>query len=479
MANPLIALVGRPNVGKSTFFNKVAGRKISITENRPGVTRDRLYADGEWRGKHFTMVDTGGIELKSDDVMWKEIAKQADVAIDTADVILFLTDGREGLTPSDYDVADILRRSKKPVILVVNKIDEYSPDKIFEFYSLGLGEPFAVSAEHSQGIGDVLDEAVSLFPENTSEPVESLKIAVVGKPNAGKSSLVNRLLGAERSIVTPMAGPTRDAIDPLFERDGKKYTLIDTAGIRKKKNVDDSVEYYSNMRAFDAVRRSDVCLLVVDSSEGLTEQDVKIIGYVHEQGKPSVILMNKWDLIEKDTHTVNKFEEKLAQDLKFMNYYKSVYISAKTGQRVDKILRAAEEVYAHATFRIPTGALNDLIGDAVRLNEQPATLIDTVREYIDAHLEQDLTRAHLSRIVYLNPDYLARLFKKELGVSLGQYIKDRRMEKACHALVETRMAVSRIAGMVGYDNYSYFIKLFREQFGMTPVEYRKAHAARP
>ena len=386
MANPLIALVGRPNVGKSTFFNKVAGRKISITENRPGVTRDRLYADGEWRGKHFTMVDTGGIELKSDDVMWKEIAKQADVAIDTADVILFLTDGREGLTPSEYDVADILRRSKKPVILGVNKIDEYSPDKIFEFYSLGLGEPFAVSAEHSQGIGDVLDEAVSLFPENTSEPVESLKIAVVGKPNAGKSSLVNRLLGAERSIVTPMAGTTRDAIDTLFERDGKKYTLIETAGIRKKKNVDDSVEYYSNMRAFDAVRRSDVCLLVVDSSEGLTEQDVKIIGYVHEQGKPSVILMNKWDLIEKDTHTVNKFEEKLAQDLKFMNYYKSVYISAKTGQRVDKILRAAEEVYAHATFRIPTGALNDLIGDAVRLNEPPSYLGRRMKVYFSSQV---------------------------------------------------------------------------------------------
>lgn len=234
MANPLIALVGRPNVGKSTFFNKVAGRKISITENRRRHAR-QAYADGEWRGKHFTMVDTGGIELKSDDVMWKEIAKQADVAIDTADVILFLTDGREGLTPSDYDVADILRRSKKPVILVVNKIDEYSPDKIFEFYSLGLGEPFAVSAEHSQGIGDVLDEAVSLFPENTSEPVESLKIAVVGKPNAGKSSLVNRLLGAERSIVTPMAGTTRDAIVTLFERDGKKYTPHRYGGNPQKK----------------------------------------------------------------------------------------------------------------------------------------------------------------------------------------------------------------------------------------------------
>ncbi|MBS1400590.1 MAG: ribosome biogenesis GTPase Der [Clostridia bacterium] len=386
MANPLIALVGRPNVGKSTFFNKVAGRKISITEDRPGVTRDRLYADGEWRGKHFTMVDTGGIELKSDDIMWKEIAKQADVAIDTADVILFFTDGREGLTPSDYDVADLLRRSKKPVILVVNKIDDYSPDKIFEFYSLGLGEPYAVSAEHSQGIGDVLDEAVSLFPENDSEVVPSLKIAVVGKPNAGKSSLVNKLLGAERSIVTPIAGTTRDAIDTLLERGGKMYTLIDTAGIRKKKNVDDDVEYYSNMRAFDAVRRSDVCLLVVDSVEGLTEQDVKIIGYVHEQGKPSVILMNKWDLVEKDAYTVNKFEEKLKQDLKFMDYYKSIYISAKTGQRVDKIFAVAEEAYAHASFRIPTGALNDLIGDAVRLNEPPSYLGRRMKVYFSSQV---------------------------------------------------------------------------------------------
>ena len=386
MANPLIALVGRPNVGKSTFFNKVAGRKISITEDRPGVTRDRLYADAEWRGKRFTMVDTGGIELKSDDIMWKEIAKQADVAIETADVILFFTDGKEGLSNSDYDVADILRRSKKPVILVVNKIDDYSPEKTFEFYSLGLGEPFAVSAEHSSGIGDVLDEAITYFPETTEEAVESLKIAVVGKPNAGKSSLVNRLLGTERSIVTPMAGTTRDAIDTIFTRNGKNYTLIDTAGIRKKNNVDDSVEYYSNMRAFDAVRRSDVCLLVVDSQEGLTEQDVKIIGYVHEQGKPSVILMNKWDLIEKDTHTVNKFEAKLQEDLKFMDYYKSVYISAKTGQRVEKILAAAEEVYANASKRIPTGALNDLISDAIRLNEPPSYLGRRMRVYFSSQV---------------------------------------------------------------------------------------------
>ncbi|MBE7085987.1 MAG: ribosome biogenesis GTPase Der [Clostridiales bacterium] len=372
MANPLIALVGRPNVGKSTFFNKVAGRKISITEDRPGVTRDRLYTDAVWRSKHFTMVDTGGIELKSEDVMWKEIAKQADVAIETADVILFFTDGREGLHPSDYDVADILRRSGKPVILVVNKIDDYAPEKVFEFYSLGLDEPYAISAEHSTGIADVLDKAVELFPENTSEPVPSLKIAVVGKPNAGKSSLVNKILGSERSIVTPMAGTTRDAIDTLFYRGDKAYTIIDTAGIRKKKNVDDDVEYYSNMRAFDAVRRSDVCLLVVDSAEGLTEQDVKIIGYVHEQGKPSVIVMNKWDLVEKDTHTVNRFEEKLKEDLKFMDYYKSIYISAKTGQRVEKLLAAAEEVHRNASFRIPTGVLNDLIGDAIRMQEPPS-----------------------------------------------------------------------------------------------------------
>ncbi len=386
MANPLIALVGRPNVGKSTFFNKVAGRRVSITEDRPGVTRDRLYTDASWRDKHFTMVDTGGLELKSEDVMWKEIKKQADVAIETADVILFFTDGRDGLHPSDYDVADILRRSKKPVILVVNKIDDYAPEKVYEFYSLGLGEPFAVSAEHSQGIGDVLDEAISYFPDVTIEPVPSLKIAVVGKPNAGKSSLVNRLLGSERSIVTPMAGTTRDAIDTLFYRDDKAYTLIDTAGIRKKKNVDDDVEYYSNMRAFDAVRRSDVCLLVVDSGEGLTEQDVKIIGYVHEQGKPSVIVMNKWDLVDKDTHTINRFEEKLKEDLKFMDYYKSVYISAKTGQRVEKLLAAAEEVYAHATFRVPTGELNDLIGDAVRLQEPPSYLGRRMRVFFSSQV---------------------------------------------------------------------------------------------
>ena len=372
MANPLVAIVGRPNVGKSTFFNKVVGRKVSITEDRPGVTRDRLYADAEWRGKNFSLVDMGGIELKSDDTMWKEIKKQAEVAIDTAQVILFFVDGREGLTSSDYDVADMLRRSKKPVILVVNKIDEYSEDKIFEFYSLGLGEPFPVSSEHSTGIGDVLDEAVSWFEKYENEEDDSIKIAVVGKPNAGKSSLVNKLLGFERSIVTDIAGTTRDAIDTKFTYDDRKYTIIDTAGIRKKSKVEDDVEYYSVMRAFDAVRRADVCLLVVDSTEGLTEQDTKIIGYVHEQGKPSVIVMNKWDLIEKDTHTINKFEDKLKEDLKFMDYFKSIYVSAKTGQRTEKIMAAVDEVYANAHFRVPTGTLNDLISDTIRANEPPS-----------------------------------------------------------------------------------------------------------
>lgn len=372
MSNPLIAIVGRPNVGKSTFFNRVAGKKVSITEDRPGVTRDRLYMDSEWRGKAFTMVDTGGIEMRSEDTMWREIKKQAEVAIDTAQVILFFVDGKEGLTTSDYDVSDMLRRSKKPVILVVNKIDEYSEEKVFEFYSLGLGEPYPVSAEHGTGIGDVLDEAVSWFEKSEIAEDDSIKIAVVGKPNAGKSSLVNRLLGFERSIVTDIAGTTRDAIDTKFTYNGKEYTIIDTAGIRKKSKVEDDVEYYSVMRAFDAVRRADVCLLVVDSSDGLTEQDTKIIGYVHEQGKPSVIVMNKWDLIEKDTHTINKFESKLKEDLKFMDYFKSVYISAKTGQRAEKILSMVDEVYAHAHYRIPTGILNDVISDAVRANEPPS-----------------------------------------------------------------------------------------------------------
>ncbi len=369
----LVAIVGRPNVGKSTLFNKIAGRKISITENRPGVTRDRIYALANWRDKNFYIVDTGGIELKSEDNMWKEILIQADIAIDMAQVIILLVDGRQELTATDYDVAHKLRRSKKPVLLAVNKIDTFSEDKIFDFYSLGLGTPYAISAEHSQGIGDLLDATMPYLEAEKLEDTESLKIAVVGKPNAGKSSLVNRILGTERSIVTDIAGTTRDAIDTPFTHNGNKYLLIDTAGIRRKRSVYDNIEYYSVLRALEAIRRADVCLAVIDSEQGITEQDVKILGYIHEQGKPSVIVMNKWDLIAKDTHTINQFEAQLHEHLKFMDYYQSTYISAKTGQRTEKVLYFVQEVYKNANFRVTTGTLNDLILSAVRANEPPAT----------------------------------------------------------------------------------------------------------
>lgn len=373
MANPLVAIVGRPNVGKSTFFNKVVGKRLSIVENFPGVTRDRLYADAEWCGKFFTLVDTGGLELKSTDEMWVHIQKQAEIAIDTADVIILFTDAKSGLTSADYDVADKLRKSGKPVVLAVNKLDNYDQGKLFEFYNLGLGEPFGISAEHSTGIGDLLDEVVTHFKHGGDEAEdESIKIALVGKPNAGKSSICNKLLGFDRTIVSDIAGTTRDAIDTPFTYNGKKFTLIDTAGIRKKKNVEEDLEYYSVLRALGAIRRADVSVVVIDAEEGITEQDVKICGYVHEQNKPSVIVMNKWDLIEKDTHTIEKFNADLAENLKFMDYLIPVYASAKSGQRTEKILSTVEKVYDNARKRVSTGVLNDLIFDAIRANEPPS-----------------------------------------------------------------------------------------------------------
>lgn len=373
MSKPIVAIVGRPNVGKSTFFNKVSGKKISIVEDKPGVTRDRLYTDVEWCGYYFTLVDTGGLELKSDDEMWGHIKKQAEIAIETADIIILFTDAKTGLTEADKDVAMKLRVSGKPVVLAVNKLDTYEPEKLYEFYELGLGEPYGISAEHLTGVGDLLDDVVSHFKQNGSnEDDDTIKIAVVGRPNAGKSSICNRLLGFERTIVSDIAGTTRDAIDTPFTYKKQKYILIDTAGIRKKKNVDEDIEYYSVLRALGAIRRADICLVVVDSVEGLTEQSVKICGYVHEQGKPSVIVMNKWDLIEKDTKTVNKFNDKLKEDLKFMDYFKAIYISAKTGQRAEKVLDIAKEVYEHSQFRVSTGMLNDLILDSVRMNEPPS-----------------------------------------------------------------------------------------------------------
>lgn len=373
MAKPLVAIVGRPNVGKSTFFNKVVGKKISIVENFPGVTRDRLYADAEWCGNYFSLVDTGGLELKSTDEMWRHIQKQAEIAIETADVIILFTDAKTGLNASDEDVAMKLRKSGKPVVLAVNKLDNYEPEKLYEFYSLGLGEPYGISAEHGTGIGELLDDVVAKFKEaGEKEDDNSIKLAVVGKPNAGKSSLCNKLLGFDRTIVSDIAGTTRDAIDTPFVYNDSNYTLIDTAGIRKKKSVEEDLEYYSVLRAFGAIRRADVCIIMIDATQGITEQDVKICGYVHEQGKPSVIVMNKWDLIEKDTNTINIFNTKVKEDLKFMDYIQTIYVSAKTGLRTDKILDLSSKVLANANRRISTGQLNDLILDCVMANEPPS-----------------------------------------------------------------------------------------------------------
>jgi GTP-binding protein len=339
----------------------------------PGVTRDRIYADAEWCGNNFTLVDTGGLDFaNAQDEIQKNIFTQAQVAIDLADVILLFVDGREGITNNDREVATFLRKSKKPIVLAINKLDNYDPNVLYEYYELGLGEPFGISSEQGKGLGDLLDEVCSHFDEvETTADEDVIKIAIVGKPNAGKSSLTNRLLGFDRTIVSGIAGTTRDAIDTPFTYDGKKFTLIDTAGIRKKKSVHEDVEYYSVVRALGAIRRADVCLVVVDSTEGLTEQDVKILGYVHEQGKPSVVVMNKWDLVEKDTFTIEKFRKKLDADLAFMDYYKSVFISAKTGQRAEKILSIALECLDNARRRISTGTLNDLIGDAVRTTDPP------------------------------------------------------------------------------------------------------------
>lgn len=371
---PLVAVVGRPNVGKSTFFNKICGKRISIVKDTPGVTRDRLYADAEWCGYRFTLIDTGGIELKSDDTMFKHIRAQAQAAIDLADVVVFFTDGKDGVTASDYDVAEILRTARKPVILVVNKLDNFEVEKTYDFYALGLGEPFPVSCEQGKGLGEVLDEIVKHFSERIEEEDEqAVKIALVGKPNVGKSSLVNRLLGFERVIVSDVAGTTRDAIDTPFTYNGTAFILIDTAGMRRKRAIEDeSVEDYSVMRTIAAVRRADVVLVVMDASEPITEQDVKVAGLVHEEGKPSVIVMNKWDKVDKDAYTMLEAEKKLAEELAFMSYFKSVFTSAVSGQRAEKLIELAMQSYENASRRVPTGLLNEVVNEAVAMNEPPS-----------------------------------------------------------------------------------------------------------
>ena len=373
MSKPLVAIVGRPNVGKSTLFNRIVGKKVSIVEDMEGVTRDRLYCDAEWCGYNFTLVDTGGLEIKSQDKMWQHIRAQAQMAVDIADVIVYVADGKSGLTANDYEVAEFLRGCNKPIVVAVNKLDNNETENSFDFYELGLGTVVAISAEQSKGIGDLLDEVVEHLPKYDIQHDEGkLNVAIVGKPNAGKSSITNRILGYDRVIVSNVAGTTRDAIDTDFEWQGKKFNIIDTAGIRKKSSVEEGVEHYSVMRSLAAIRRADVVLVVIDAQEGLSEQDVKICGYAHEQGKPSVIVMNKWDTIEKDTYTVNTFNKKILTELKFMDYFVAEYVSAKTGQRIEKLLSKALEVYEEASKRIATGVLNDVVQDATIAVEPPS-----------------------------------------------------------------------------------------------------------
>ncbi|MBQ6594470.1 MAG: ribosome biogenesis GTPase Der [Clostridia bacterium] len=378
MAKPLVAIVGRPNVGKSTFFNQMAGRRIAIVDDTPGVTRDRVYADCEWQNHSFTLIDTGGIDPGSDDPLLSQMRRQAEIAIETCDVILFFVDGRAGLTADDQDVADMLRKSGKPVMLVVNKVDNVRMmDDIYEFYNLGMGDPMGISSVNLMNFGDLLEELCRHFPAPDEEEEEggAIQIAVAGKPNVGKSSLVNCLLGEDRVMVSDIAGTTRDAIDTrMTAPDGQEFVLIDTAGIRRKRAIAyQSLERFSIVRALAAIDRCDVALLVIDATQGVTEQDSKIAGYIDEKGKAAVIVVNKWDAVEKDTGTMNEFIKKIREELKFMAYAPTLFISAKTGQRVDRVLDAVRSVYAQAVKRVTTGLLNDILADAQAALQPPAT----------------------------------------------------------------------------------------------------------
>lgn len=376
MGKPVVAVVGRPNVGKSTLFNALAGQKIAIVKDTPGVTRDRIYADVSWLDKEFTMIDTGGIEPDSKDIILSQMREQAQIAIDTADVILFITDVRQGPQDADSKVADMLRRSAKPVVLAVNKADNYEkflPD-VYEFYNLGIGEPFPISASSRQGLGDLLDEVVSHFPEGAGmeEEDERPRIAIVGKPNVGKSSILNKLAGENRAIVSDIAGTTRDAIDSTVVYDGREYVFIDTAGLRRKSKVKEELERYSIIRAVTAVERADVVLMVIDAVEGATEQDAKIAGIAHERGKGVIIVVNKWDAIEKNDKTMREYENKIRQILSFMPYAEIMYVSALTGQRLNKLYERIDMVIANQTMRIATGVLNEILMEAVAMQQPPS-----------------------------------------------------------------------------------------------------------
>jgi len=374
LPKPVVAIVGRPNVGKSTLFNRMAGKRISIVEDHPGVTRDRIYTEVEWLDNKFTLIDTGGIEPYSEDTMMRQMKLQAEIAIETAEVIVFLVDGQEGITTSDKEVANLLRRTKKNIILAVNKIDAPKfKDNIYEFYNLGLGEPMGISSGQALGLGDLLDEIVKNFPPEGEETYDeyTIKVAVVGKPNVGKSSLVNKILGEERVIVSDVPGTTRDAIDTPFTVGDSKYVFIDTAGMRKRGKVFENIERYSVVRSLTAIERADVCLMLIDAKEGVSEQDSKIAGYVHDQGKAVVIVVNKWDVVEKDDRTIDRFKADIKNELSFMDYAPMIFISALTGQRVNKVLELINHVSNQHAMRISTGVLNDVINEAILMN-QPA-----------------------------------------------------------------------------------------------------------
>lgn len=375
MSKPIVAIVGKPNVGKSTFFNYVVGQRISIVEDTPGVTRDRVYGETKWRDREFTLVDTAGIEEETNDIIINQMRKQAEIAINIADVIIFLTDIKQGVTAADKDIALLLKKSKKKIVLVCNKADNFGKesDDIYEFYNLGIGEPMPISAANAKGIGDVLDKIYENLPEKNSNEDDSeiIKVAVIGKPNVGKSSLINRILGEERLIVSNIAGTTRDAIDSYFENEFGKYKFIDTAGVRRKSKIKESIEKFSIMRTLLAIERSDVCLMMIDANEGVTDQDAKIAGEAHEAGKGIILVVNKWDEIEKDNNTTEKFKKEIYNRLSYLTYAPIIFISAKTGQRVNKLYELINNVASQNAMRVPTSVLNQVLNEAIALVQPP------------------------------------------------------------------------------------------------------------
>ena len=425
MAKPIVAIIGKPNVGKSTFFNYLVGSRISIVQDTPGVTRDRIYADTNWRGRNFTLIDTGGIEPDSEDIILSQMREQANLAIAMADVIIFVTDIRQGVTAADKEIALMLKKSGKPIVLVCNKADSYEKFKqdVYEFYNLGLGEPFPVSATNAIGIGDVLDEIYEKFPPKTQDEDEEdkIKVAVIGKPNVGKSSLINKILGENRTIVSDIAGTTRDAIDSEFENEYGKYVLIDTAGIRKKSKVTESIEKFSIMRTLLAIERADVCLMMIDAQEGVTDQDTKIAGEAHEAGKGVIIVVNKWDAVEKETGTLEKYKKEIYEKLKYLSYAPIIFVSAKTGQRVNKLFEMINQVNQQNCMRISTSVLNQVINEAIAIVQPPTDKGKRLKIYYGT---QASTRPPTFVIFVNNKDlfhfsyerYLVNQIRKEFGL---------------------------------------------------------------